>query len=179
MNDPGSDEAARRAAAKPPADGTASPSPRRRPGDKPFIPFARFEDVIVRCGHVEKFGLLPEGKDRFREGRRQKAISRDCKACRERKRLEQEEAAQLRRAEKEKRKLLAAQQPPGQAPRPQGGRLPDGSRFEVRYDAAKEQWSGSLTVPAAEGAETTFTGSGSNLFQLLASLDRQYRVTLS
>jgi hypothetical protein len=174
----GSDEAARRAAAKPAADGTAMPSRRRRPGDKPFIPFARFEDVIVRCGHVEKFGLLPDGKDKFREGRRQKAISRDCKVCRERKQREQEEAARLRRSEKEQRKLLAAQQPPRQAPLPQGGRLPDGSRFEVLYDAAKEQWSGSLTVPATEGAPTTFTGSGSALFPLLTSLDKQYRATL-
>jgi hypothetical protein len=178
MNDseestPGSDEAAPR------ADGTAKPSPRRRPREKPFIPFARFEDVVVRCGHVEKFGLLPDGKDRFREGRRQKAIGRDCKACRERKQREQEEAARLRRIEKEKRKLLAAQQPPGRAPRPQGGRLPDGSQFEVRYDAAKEQWSGSLTVPAAGGTPAIFTGSGSGLFPLLASLDRQYRATLS
>ena len=40
------------------------------------------------------------------------------------------------------------------APHLQGGRLPDGSRFEVRYDAALEQWSGSLTVPAAEGGKT-------------------------
>jgi hypothetical protein len=186
MNDggedrPGSDEAARPAAAanqaaKRPADRTATP--RRRPGEKPFIPFARFEDVVVRCGHVEKFGLLPDGKDRFREGRRQKAISRDCKACRERKQREQEEAAQLRRAEKEKRKMLDAEQRRERAPRLPGGRLPDGSRFEVRYDAAKEQWSGSLTVPAAEGAPTTFTGSGSGLFPLLTRLDQQYRATL-
>ena len=75
------------------ADGAATP--RRRPGDKPFIPFARFEDVVARCGHVEKFGLMPDGKDRFREGRRQKVTSRDCKACREKRRLEQEAAAQL------------------------------------------------------------------------------------
>jgi hypothetical protein len=169
-NRPGSGEAARReAAAKP---------PRRRPGDKPFIPFSRFEDVVVRCGHVEKFGLLPDSKDRFREGRRQKAMSRDCKACRERKQREQEEAAELRRIEKEKRKLLAAQQPPRRTAHPQGGRLPDGSRFEVRYDAAKEQWSGSLTVPATGGEPATFTGSGSGLFPLLTELDKQYRATL-
>jgi hypothetical protein len=176
MND---DARSDKAAAKPPADGTATPSPRRRPGEKPFIPFARYEDVVVRCGHVEKFGLLPDGKDKFREGRRKKAISRDCKACRERKQQQEQEAARLRRIEKEKRKVLNAGQRPERARRPQGGRLPDGSRFEVRYDAAKEQWSGSLTVPAAGGAPATFTGSGSNLFQLLASLDGQYRATLS
>ncbi len=170
-NTPGSDEVAR-----PPS---ATPSPRRRPGQGPFIPFARFEDVVVRCGHVEKFGLLPDGKDRFREGRRKKAISRDCKACRERKQQQEQEAARLRRIEKEKRKELNAGQQPERRPRLQGGRLPHGSQFEVRYDAAKEQWSGSLTVPAAEGAPATFTGSGSALFPLLADLDRQYRATLS
>src|SRR5579859_5264327 len=108
----------------------AAARPRRRPGDKPFVPFARFEDVVARCGHVEKFGLLPDGKDRFREGRRQKATSRDCKACRERKQREQEEAAQQRRAEKV--------QGGERAPRPAKTRLPDGSRFEIQYDATKQ-----------------------------------------
>ncbi len=150
------------------SDGTAMP--RRRPGDKPFIPFARFEDVVARCGHVEKFGLLPDGKDRFREGRRQKAISRDCKACRERKQREQEEAAQQRRAEKV--------QDGERAPRPAKTRLPDGSRFEIQYDAAKQQWSGTLTVPTEGGSPVAITGSRSGLFPLLASLDEQYRATL-
>jgi hypothetical protein len=58
------------------------------------------------------------------------------------------------------------------------GRLPDGSQFEVRYDATKEQWSGSLTILTPEGAPITFTGLGSGLFPLLASLDRQYRATV-
>src|SRR4051812_23146904 len=92
----GPDEAARRAAeakqaAKPPAGGPAPPSSRRRP-DRPFIPFVRFEDVVARCGHVEKFGLLPDNKDRFREDRRKKAMSRDCKACREKKQQQEQEA---------------------------------------------------------------------------------------
>ena len=98
--------------------------PRRRTGDRPFIPFARFEDVVARCGHVEKFGLLPEGKDRFREGRRNKATSRDCKACGEKKQRDEQEAALKRRAQKE--------QDGGRAPRPAKTRLPDGSRFEVQ-----------------------------------------------
>jgi hypothetical protein len=158
--------------------GESAPRQPRR-GDKPFIPFARFEDVVVRCGHVEKFGLLPEGKDRFREARRQKAISRDCKACRERKQREEQEALALRRAEKALRMAQAGEQPPrpgkGQPP----ARLPDGSRFEVQYDAAKEQWSGTLTVPRPGQAAATFTGSRSSLFKLLTTLDEQYRATLS
>ena len=162
---------------KPPAEGAATPRSRRP--DRPFIPFVGFEDVVVRCGHVEKFGLLPDGKDRFREDRRKKAISRDCKACREKRQQQEQEAAEQRRSEKEKRKVQQAEQPRlGKARRPQPGRLPDGSQFEVRYDAAKEQWSGSLTVPNPEGALATFTASGSGLFPLLTSLDKQYRATV-
>ena len=167
-----------RRGAKPPAGRPATPPPRRRP-DRPFIPFARFEDVVARCGHVEKFGLLPDGKDRFREDRRKKAMGRDCKACREKKQQQEREAADLRRAQREKRKVDQGQTPRrGKAPRPQPGRLPDGSRFEVSYDAAKEQWSGTLTVPTPSGAPATFSGSGSGLFPLLTSLDKQYRATL-
>jgi len=62
----------------------------------------------VRCGHVEQFGLLPDGKDRFREDRRKKAMGRDCKACRERRYREEQEAAQLRRAQKQERKTQQA-----------------------------------------------------------------------
>jgi hypothetical protein len=151
----------------------------RRPGAKPFIPFVRFEDVVARCGHSEPFGILPEGKDRFREDRRKKAMGRDCKACRQRRQQEEQEAAELRRVEKEKRKAEAEQPPQsGKAAAPHAGRLPDGSRFEVQYDAAQEQWSGSLTVPGPDGEPATFTGSGSALFPLLSSLDRQYRATV-
>jgi hypothetical protein len=123
---------------------------------------------------------MPDGKDRFREDRRKKAISRDCKACRARKQQQEQEAADLRRSEKEQRMKQEAAQPPrqGKTARPHPGRLPDGSRFEVCYDAALEQWSGSLTVPSSDGAPATFTGMGSALFPLLSSLDSQYRDTL-
>ena len=153
--------------------------PRRRP-EKPYIPFVRYEDVVVRCGHVEKFGILPDNKDRFREDRRKKAMSRDCKACRARKQQQEQEAAASRRAEKEKRRREEEQLPASseKASRQQRGRLPDGSRFEVGYDAAREQWSGTLTIPTLGGEPTVFTGSGSGLFPLLSSLDRQYRATL-
>ena len=105
MSNEGKGEAAGR------ADGAATPSPRRRPGDKPFVPFARFEDVVARCGHVEKFGLLPDGKDRFREGRRKKVTGRDCKACRGKRQREEQEAAERRRAEKGQRKMQEGEQP--------------------------------------------------------------------
>jgi hypothetical protein len=123
---------------------------------------------------------MPDNKDRFREDRRKKAISRDCKACREKKQQQEQEAADLRRSEKEAKKAQEAPQPPRRSKidRPQPERLPDGSRFEVCYDAAKEEWSGSLTVPTSDGAPATFTGTASGLFRLLSNLDRQYRATL-
>jgi hypothetical protein len=158
-----------------PAAGATPPASRRRP-DQPFVPFVGFESLVVRCGHTEEFGLLPEGKDRFREDRRQKAIGRDCRACREKKRLEQEEASQRRRAEKERRRIQQAAQV--KSPGPEGGRLPDGSRFDVSYDAEKQRWSGTLTVPSPDGEPATYCGSGSALFPLLTGLDAQYRASL-
>ena len=50
------------------------------------------------------------------------------------------------------------------------GRLPDGAKFEVVYDAAQTQWTGTLTI-----GEKVFTGSAGGLFKLLNRLDRQYR----
>jgi hypothetical protein len=144
----------------------------RRPGEKPFVPFERFEDLVVRCGHVEKFGLMPDGKDRFREGRRKKLAGRDCAVCREKKRLEIETADAARRAEKEQRKQAVVTKPT-KASKPHAGRLPDGSRYEVKYDATRQEWSGTLTV-----SPQTFKGAGSGLFALLAELDAQYRATL-
>jgi hypothetical protein len=165
--------------ARKPAVGATPPFSRRRP-DKPFIPFVGFEDVMARCGHVEKFGLLPDNKDRFRQDRRKKAMGRDCRACREKRQLEQEEAARLRLAEKERRKTQEPQRRAGgeKATRPESGRLPDGSRFEVSYDATKERWSGTLTVPTDGGEPATFNGSGSGLVRMLSSLDKLYRATL-
>ena len=52
-------------------------------------------------------------------------------------------------------------------------RLPDGAKFEVVYDAARTQWSGTLTI-----GEKVFTGSAGGVFKLLNRLDRQYRESL-
>jgi PAS domain-containing protein len=49
-------------------------------------------------------------------------------------------------------------------------RLPDGSRFEVRYDAARQEWAGTLDVPTASGP-ITLQAAGSGLFPLLSHLD--------
>lgn len=65
---------------------------------------------------------------------------------------------------------------------PTHGRLPDGATFDVRYDAAAEAWTGTLTIPAAvatelagELADKIFTGSASGVFRLLQDLDGRYR----
>ena len=136
-----------------------------------------YEDVTAACGHPEKFGLFEDRKDKFRNDRRKKVTNRPCKACRERKRLEEEEALRVKRAEKQQRVEAAAaaaaerpQKPPARDIRE---RLPDGSRFEMVYDATRAQWLGTLTIGA-----TVFTGSASALFTLLTRLDRQYRHSL-
>ena len=148
----------------------------RRP-QRPFVPFERYEDVVVKCGHVEKFGLMPDGKDRFRDDRRRKLAGRDCKACREKKATELAAADEARRAEKELRKQGESARRP-KASGPPAGRLPDGSRYEVKYDAASRAWSGTLTVPTPGGPPVTIEGAMSGLFPLLAHLDSQYRAAL-
>lgn len=54
-------------------------------------------------------------------------------------------------------------------------RLPDGSEFHVKYDAAAETWTGTLEVRHSDGV-VAFAGKASGVFRLLKDLDRQYRV---
>jgi hypothetical protein len=70
---------------------------------------------------------------------------------------------------------LETNQPVAVAPKPDDtGRLPDGSRFNVAYNAEKRLWSGFLDVPGTAG----FSGTASGVFNLLGKLDRQYRKSL-
>ena len=57
-------------------------------------------------------------------------------------------------------------------------RLPDGSKFEVRYDAERVEWSGSLTVIAPGGGTFVFVASAPSVFGLLKRLDAKYRASL-
>jgi hypothetical protein len=50
-------------------------------------------------------------------------------------------------------------------------RLPDGSRFDVGYDATAVRWIGTLTIPGVP----VFTAGAGGVYGLLAALDRQYR----
>jgi hypothetical protein len=50
-------------------------------------------------------------------------------------------------------------------------RLPDGAVFTALYDAAQQQWTGTLALSQGPVFEVSRTG----VFQLLRSLDAQYR----
>lgn len=148
------------------------PSAAAAPSGKTAPPIVRYEDVPASCGHLEKFGHFDDKIDRFRKDRRKKITDRPCKACRERKRLEEEAAAKVRPAAKHHQ----AQQGTAGAPasrKPLGWiteRLPDGAKFEVTYDAAQTRLTGTLTI-----GEKVFTDSAGAVFKLLRKLDRQYR----
>jgi hypothetical protein len=142
----------RKKAAPPPAPPASSPLP--KPGAPPVVVW---EEVTAACGHVERFGLFEDKKDRFRDARRQKITDRPCKACRAA-RQQALEAEQARRpVERFQRHRLK-------------GRLPDGAVFHVRYAAATETWSGTLTV-----GEQVLTGTASGVMRLLSQLDDVWR----
>jgi hypothetical protein len=153
----------RRVQRQPPPDATKPKTPAAKPGTPPVV---AYEDVTAACGHVEKFGLFEDKKDKHRDARRQKCRDRPCTACRQARQQQEQEAAARRRAAKARtnKQLL--------------GRLPDGSRFEVVYDAGTESWSGTLTV-VVHGEPTVFTGQHTGVFRLLQALDQQYRDTLT
>jgi hypothetical protein len=158
-----------------PSSSTTSRQPANYRRSTPPPPIVAYEDVIAACGHPEKFGLFEDRLDKYRKDRRKKVTDRACKACRERKRLEEEEALRVRREEKQQRAAAAAQAapPPKLHIKPPSGRLPDGSKFELAYDASETRWNGTLTTE-----EKVFTGSAGNLFKLLNRLDQQYRQSL-
>lgn len=59
------------------------------------------------------------------------------------------------------------------------GRLPHGSRFDVQWDAEKEQWIGTLVIPGElpQGMPcgTVIAATARGVFPLLAKLDKLYR----
>lgn len=166
---------------KPPAAPASSAQPSARPvvhrKDKPPPPIVAYEDVVASCGHPEKFGRFEDRLDKFRKDRRKKVTDRPCRACRERKRIEEEEAAKVRQAEKQQRAKEAATAGAPAKKKPFGqimDRLPDGAKFEVVYDASQTRWTGTLTI-----GEKVFTDSAGGVFKLLNRLDHQYRQTLT
>jgi hypothetical protein len=114
------------------------------------------ENVQCPCGHWAQLELFEP--DKFREQRRKKLANESCKAC---------------RAEKAAKTVKPPQQPK-KKPKPSRWvlpeRLPDEATFFVRYDAAKEQWRGTLAVDG-----NTFEGTHTAVFKLLRLLDGKYR----
>jgi hypothetical protein len=54
-------------------------------------------------------------------------------------------------------------------------RLPNGSNYNVTYDAAAEKWSGVLTVGPKDGVPQVFNAEARAVFTLLDKLDKRYR----
>jgi hypothetical protein len=128
------------------------------------------EQVAAKCGHAVPFELYDDKTDKYRDTRRKKVTGRDCPECR------QKAHAARTAAETAAAKGRRAASPKGSKPGRGDlkGRLPDGSNFNVTWDAAAGQWSGTLTVPGV-GA---FTDSRPGLFKLNRALDDQYRASL-
>ena len=57
------------------------------------------------------------------------------------------------------------------------GRLPDGARFDVKYDATSQTWFGTLRIPGQTilSEANYFGGQAKGVFRLLEDLDTQYR----
>jgi hypothetical protein len=165
-------QAAQPAAATPAA---AAPRPAAPSFQKVKPPVVGIEQVTVKCGHVVPFELFDLRKDKFRNDRRKKLTDRDCSACR----IKAQEVRQA--AEMEEARLRRLERPRKERPqaKPQS-RLPHGARFDVAWDAAKGQWSGTLSVPTADDAARcdVFTAAASGVFKLLQVLDGKYRATL-
>jgi|SRR5580700_284254 hypothetical protein len=101
---------------------------------------------------------------------------RDCDQCKSEKRAAKMKAKREQRALKNAAKEQVAQQT--------HQRLPDGSRFDVKYNAADTTWSGMLTVPSSDideyrqGKLLTFIGTEQSLSKLNHRLDAMYRAWL-
>ncbi len=165
--------------AAPAAAAAASPPPAKAsPPQKPKPPVVGVEQVAARCGHAVPLELFEPKKDKFRDGRRAKLAGRDCPECRN-KANDDRTAAEMEAARQRRQERPPGSRRGGPGPSAAAGRLPDGSRFDVAYDAAAERWAGTLAVPAAAAAEpAVFSASASGVFQLLRALDRAYRDSL-
>jgi hypothetical protein len=98
--------------------------------------------ITYTCGHKIQVRHLRDGA---------------CQAC--------IGAARKKKRRERAERVIAAQQ------QGQRGRLPDGSTFEVCYDASKTAWHGILTVPGVG----VFDGEASGVRKLLDTLDDMYR----
>ncbi len=126
-------------------------SPTTAPRPKPVV--VRTEQLAAKCGHAAAFEVL--AKDLYTDERRAKHRARDCKACIAARILHEQEGAKAKKSERK-------------------SRLPNGSVFNVEYDAVAVRWKGSLTT-SIDGETETFAGEATAVFQLLRKLDHAYR----
>jgi hypothetical protein len=127
---------------------------------RPKPPAVRIEQVRASCGHMTDFEVYDDERDQqFREERRAKTAGRPCPACR------QKADAESERVSKAKKKGAARKESDTSSKR-----LPHGAGFDVTYDAARKEWSGSLAVPGKE----KLTAVAAGVFRLLKQLEQQY-----
>ena len=136
----------------------------QRIAPKPQPPSIGTEVLLVKCGHTIAFDLF--AKDPFRDGRRQKAVGRDCPACRLGRVQAEVIAATAKKTAKRRAAASAAQA--RNAARP---RLPDGACITATYNAAEVRWTGSLAIVGGE----TYARSADSIKKLLGKLDDAYR----
>jgi hypothetical protein len=147
------------------------------PGRQPKPLVVGVEKVTCACGHEAELELYPDRQDKFRAARRANLASRVCPPCRQKAHAELTAREQAQAAER--RKARGGPTPRKErAARPAAERLPDGSAFAVAYDARAAKWSGTLTVPTADGRQV-FEGEAGAVFKLLSALDGMYRAWLA
>jgi hypothetical protein len=114
--------------------------------------------VIVRRRSVGGSGAAaPSGRARCGHPLdRGRSPSKDCRSCCQAK-------VNADRARGHQNRVLAAQ----------AKRLPDGSSFQLAWDATSMQWTGTLVVPG-----DCFTDRAGSVITLLRRLDRRYRASL-
>ncbi len=135
-------------------------------------PAIGYEKILVKCGHEVAFELYEDKKDKYREQRRAKALSLDCKACRLKKQIDMQETALKRKKEKRVKvdKALFGWYQPKKVPR-----LPHGSRIVFDpYDAEKKKWHGSLFVLIGVEDKQFGPFADSSLFKLQHRLYMEY-----
>ena len=120
----------------------ASPAPQPEPAKAKADP-AKAETITAACGHQLHVRHLR---------------STPCPSC-------VRANAKRRHAEKQDRQAEQKAWRRGDA-----GRLPDGARFEVEYDAVARMWAGRLVI-----GEQVYGDMASGVFTLLRQLDAKYR----
>ncbi len=143
----------------PPATSKGGTNPPNESTERPAPPQgsqASKGSITYRCGHAQR-------TDWF--------AGQDCKLCIQKRRED-------KRLTKAAKRNAGHEKDKGSKHFEKHGRLPDGSKFEVAYDAEQTMWRGSLSVPIPDDPSKRlvgFNGSDSGLFRLEQNLDAAWR----